>query len=472
MTTVLNTSELTKIHTLLSGDGGTKESLSKKERSSYLAKKSASRAQKWPNTLENSRAQKLRARQKRLDEIERKARELDLEEAKYRRQEREAKIKRAKEMIYNQKDNVKEFNSIKLLSEVNAERRKQIQIKKKIKADAAQQDMMYHKMQTQIVKRMEAREKQDMEDRFKRAKQFAKAQKQQLAAHRRRQEKSRQEEAEEGRRNLALAKKVVQEAEEARVKKIELIKRKNIAKVLENKRLIEMRKELKLKELEELKKIEEFATKKEKQLAERKRVQEEKFRKKQEIRQKMIDDQTRRLEEILKAEKDLISLQVTERRKKEDEDEKMKEDKRNKLMADIHTSRQQQLRAKHQRREEELKHDKILAKHSRQRVKEIVEIEKQERMAVFKKNKEHQEFLLSQQKEKRARQIAGLRKQLKEDRLRFKKMNDDEVGLEKHIAGLRKSMKDRGCDMRPIDIMQMKKKGKTPFVEASWPGPL
>ncbi|XP_031226395.1 coiled-coil domain-containing protein 173 isoform X1 [Mastomys coucha] len=90
----------------------------------------------WTNTYAGMKEQKLKAKQKRDEEIEAERQILDLEEEIYKQGERKKAIERAKQYQFYQTERVKNFHSGLLLSRVMKERDVQIQYKKNaVKSD-------------------------------------------------------------------------------------------------------------------------------------------------------------------------------------------------------------------------------------------------------------------------------------------------------------------------------------------------
>ncbi|XP_021050299.1 coiled-coil domain-containing protein 173 isoform X1 [Mus pahari] len=90
----------------------------------------------WTNTYAGMKEQKLKAKQKRDEEIEAERKILDLEEEIYKEGERKKAIESAKQCQFYQTERVKHFHSGLLLSRVMKERDVQIQYKKNaVKSD-------------------------------------------------------------------------------------------------------------------------------------------------------------------------------------------------------------------------------------------------------------------------------------------------------------------------------------------------
>lgn len=90
----------------------------------------------WTNTYAGMKEQKLKAKQKRDEELEAERQILDLEEEIYKQGERKKAIENAKQYQFYQTERVKHFHSGLLLSKVMKERDVQIQYKKNaVKSD-------------------------------------------------------------------------------------------------------------------------------------------------------------------------------------------------------------------------------------------------------------------------------------------------------------------------------------------------
>ncbi|GAB5371908.1 hypothetical protein AAMO2058_001620300 [Amorphochlora amoebiformis] len=235
---------------------------------------------------------------------------------------------------------------------------------------------------------------------------------------------------------------------------------------------------LRERELEEEKKIEMYAKMKEDRLARRKREQEERFRKKQAIRQRMIDDQAEELKKIKAAETKLLMLQANDFQEKRDIELKKQKAKRERMQREIHESRQSQLRAKAKEREEQKVLDTEIALRARERVEEVMELERQERAARMRAQREMGAVWKKQMKEKYDKTVADVRREYNEHLERNKKREAEDVELRKHLAQLRIDMKEKDLNMLPIDKLDSQLSGSRKSRRvchdggSTWSGPL
>eukprot|EP00051_Salpingoeca_urceolata_P034342 m.24694 g.24694 ORF g.24694 m.24694 type:complete len:518 (+) comp7571_c0_seq1:374-1927(+) len=118
----------------------------------------------WQNTIAGQRQRRLAAREKRLAEEEARRVELDAEEDRYRQEQRQAVVDRAKQIQYSQDDRVKGFQTALLEAEVLAERKAQA-AKLNRRADVIKQHeemlLQYQKEDLSAAEEAEARKKAD-----------------------------------------------------------------------------------------------------------------------------------------------------------------------------------------------------------------------------------------------------------------------------------------------------------------------
>lgn len=118
----------------------------------------------WTNTYAGMREQKLKAKQKRDEELEAERQILDLEEEIYKQGERKKAIENAKQYQFYQTERVKRFHSGLLLSRVMKERDVQIQYKKNaVKSDKKWEEQVKLNDQKAVKEDKEKVEKQRRE---------------------------------------------------------------------------------------------------------------------------------------------------------------------------------------------------------------------------------------------------------------------------------------------------------------------
>jgi len=308
----------------------------------------------WPNTLENLRKKKEDDKAKKLRDEEIRRREIDLKEAAFQDQQRRGAIERANEMLYQQLDQVKSFNSKMMLADVLEERDAQLKMNQRRK---------------EILKGIDQ--------------EFVEIEKAQMTAY---DEKERIKEEEFKQKKLHTANVIKDQWHESQLKKQrqaqealvegELIKRQAIEnlekdyqkELLRKQKAVDMQREFvemnekvkkdkdlkKLKDAEEEKKIKDYAEQKERTANLMKQREEDRFNAKQEMRRKMIDKQYEILSNIKNMEEQRLERQVAEAEQKEKEKFEEKERKIKEARDNIEKSRL----AQKAKKEAEMERDK------------------------------------------------------------------------------------------------------------------
>ncbi|XP_006972456.1 cilia- and flagella- associated protein 210 isoform X1 [Peromyscus maniculatus bairdii] len=118
----------------------------------------------WTNTYAGMKEQKLKAKQKRDEEIEAERQILDLEEEIYKQGERKKAIEKAKQYQFYQTERVKSFHSGLRLSKVMKERDAQIEFKKNsVKSDKKWEEQLKLNIEKALKQEQEKEEKQRRE---------------------------------------------------------------------------------------------------------------------------------------------------------------------------------------------------------------------------------------------------------------------------------------------------------------------
>ncbi|XP_035030936.2 protein CFAP210 [Hippoglossus stenolepis] len=133
--TVLTKAEWKRVQNEVNqGDRG-KESMREAENQrKALHLQSKQMVKEWPDTIANQRQKKLEAKKIREQIEEEKRKQMDIEEAEYKDQQRKEAVEKAKTQLYYQTDQVKGLHSALLMTEVLKEREAQIELKKRIKS--------------------------------------------------------------------------------------------------------------------------------------------------------------------------------------------------------------------------------------------------------------------------------------------------------------------------------------------------
>ncbi|XP_054643643.1 cilia- and flagella- associated protein 210 [Dunckerocampus dactyliophorus] len=145
--TILSKADWLRIQGKIKGVDKEKESMMEAMRQrELLQQKSKEMAKLWPNTLACQRQKKLEAKKIRDQMEEDKRNRIDMEEAKYREEQRKEAIEKAKRQLYYQTERVKGLHRALLLTEVLKEREAQMELKQRRKSASKELDKEYVEM--------------------------------------------------------------------------------------------------------------------------------------------------------------------------------------------------------------------------------------------------------------------------------------------------------------------------------------
>ncbi|XP_062258304.1 cilia- and flagella- associated protein 210-like [Platichthys flesus] len=96
----------------------------------------------WPDTITNQRKKKMEAKKIREQIMEEKRKQLDIEEAEYKDQQRKDIVVKAKTQVFNHTNRVQGLHSALLLTEVLKERAAQIELKKRRASKDVEKEFM------------------------------------------------------------------------------------------------------------------------------------------------------------------------------------------------------------------------------------------------------------------------------------------------------------------------------------------
>jgi len=233
-------------------------------------------------------------------------------------------------------------------------------------------------MEKQNYRKMLEREMKEKETKEELSRLAARAQKEQLAEYKEKKFREIEDQMLEGE---LLRRKAIEDLEAER--KAERKRRGMAVQALAetqkaNEYLKQIKAEDSLRMQREEEKVQEYAARKEKLLELRKQKEDQVFQQKQDARNKMIDDQAKRLAEMNSNEEERIEMQV---KKKEQDDENKrlaKEEAHRRWMNDIQNSRVQQVARKTAEREREKHEDAETAKFLQEWCKVLDKQEQQE----------------------------------------------------------------------------------------------
>mmetsp|Transcript_2917 Transcript_2917/g.3074 ORF Transcript_2917/g.3074 Transcript_2917/m.3074 type:complete len:475 (-) Transcript_2917:209-1633(-) len=322
---VINRSELQRIRENLEP---APERGNKAERRAELKKKSNDRLQNWPNTLEALRKKKESFLKDRESREEAARREIDLQEAEYRKNMRLESIKRANQLLYEQTDKMKMLRSQQLYSDVLQVRSEQVLEKDIRKKALIEKEKAYHEDLLVQIQDGEERDAQKAIEEQNKINAISKTREQQLQEARKRREAEKLAERE-------LGEILAHNAQEAIIEDFKLQEeadRKSKMRAAEmidaNEKLLDMRYEQRQKELNDEKEREREIKLTEDRNYARKALEKRRFDKAQKTRQRMIDAAVVNLTEQFQKENTRLLKQEIELKDKTDREWKEKEQKR------------------------------------------------------------------------------------------------------------------------------------------------
>ena len=331
-----------------------------------------------------------------------------------------------------------------------AEREKQVELKSRIQEVEKKWEEQFEVMEKEAMKKMEEREIREKEARDRVAKEIAEVQTSQLNEVKERYLAQLNADLEEGKRIAARAAEALEEEAVLRRKKVEL-GRLNALKVKEaNEKL----KEIRLKKLEEVaredQKLLEYAQAK-MDLKQRQIAQQQKIEGlKQERRQRMIDEGTRRLQQMHKDNNERIEAQVAEARAAEDEKERIKAEKRALFEKQVRESRDSQMAFVKKQKELEYQRDVEFSKRWKEHNR-ITDLAEQEEMEAERRAaKEHQQVLILQAQEKREKTLDVRRQEIFEARALDTQAQDEEDDFKQYAAKRIDLFKSKGLNVYPL----------------------
>eukprot|EP01083_Nonionella_stella_P078908 216214_1 len=392
---VISEFELAKIKNSLIQEAESRSLAAERDKRRKL---SEDRVQNWGNTLEAARRKDEEELMKRRDEYEKNQKILDDKEEELRAKHRKDIIERANQLLYQESDRVKSFNSKILLSDILLEREAQIRLKHLRERQAKVRDDKFNKIQEAVRKEAEQKDRNKEVKRHEDNRKIARDQQEQLELFRKRFHRlqlvrpSMNEQEHEG----DLLKK---QAAEDRQKEIDdLLKsqqravRSQMEQAEWNERLHKMKCEEQERVNKEDEEIRKYAVQKEKSIAARKKRQEEAFREKQKIRQKLVDTQVAYLTKLKKSEDTRIAKQVKEQQQKVDDENFKKAEMRRKTVRDIDKCRKEQLDRKRKEYDFLITEGKKMQQDLRDKIRQSAENGKKKKAEQLQNEEDIQQF--------------------------------------------------------------------------------
>jgi len=340
--TVLSRSELERMRSYTRPDAPT----ATETRRLRLKALSDDKVKNWPNTLEAMRKKKENWKQERMAEEETARREIDRQEAALQKTKREAAISRAKTIMYEQTDKVKNLRSQQMYSDVLYEREEQIKERAVMESWEKEKEEAYHADVVRQIAEGELRETQEAAARKLKATVIARSQKSQLNEYRENYLARLRTEKRDGELIQDKAKRDMEEDERVAEEKLLKAKLEMREMQLANQKLKKLKFAQQLKEQDEETRRKRDLERKEYLVVERQRMEKARFDARQATKQKLIDKASEELRNRIDTQDKRLEDQVEAMRKKENDLEELKQRNITQQKAAIDISRQQQLEAR------------------------------------------------------------------------------------------------------------------------------
>ncbi|EAR95127.2 hypothetical protein TTHERM_00643530 (macronuclear) [Tetrahymena thermophila SB210] len=411
---------------------------------------SKQRVKNWPNTIQAIRKKKDETRFEKFKKDEEERRRVDEEEARYQANVKKEIIEKANKQIYEGNDRVKAFQSKLLLVDTLQEREGQIELKKQVQEMEKMREEIHLENMKENIRKLEEeeqRKKEELEEKKRHAQKILREQHEEMKV---KYIKRLQDEKIEGeiikQRALEAIAKEKEEERARREKAIQIqIDTKKGNEVLQT-----IRAELKEKEKLEDEKIKQYAEKKEK-ITEMRRLREEmRFKEKQEQRQKLIDEQIKRLAAIKNEEESRINKQIIEAQMKADEAEKKKREAIAAQKKRFDESIQLTLKRKEQQVVEQKMEDQAYQQYWQKKNVQIQQREHQEKREAFNRAKDLQDFHKVQANEKqKLREEAFLNEMDEAEKIKQRLENDDK-NFNSWAERMIREWNSDGKDIKPL----------------------
>jgi len=456
--TVLSAGELRSLtQVAYSQPGQRNEQRSKRE---TLKKRSDGRAAQWDNTLDAQRKNKIKARQQRAERTEAAQKLLDEQEQVLADRKRRACIEKANNILFQQQDNTKEFQSALHYSKVLQERGGQIEHHRaKLRHEEMVEQMWDAQSQEQMNMAVRREEKEELARRAK-SKQVATQQLQQLRVHQEGLARAKQRSIAEGRKIKEAALEDIREAERVEAGKRAQLKRNNAEYVranIEQQKLRALRAQAEKREEE---KIQEYA--KEKEMLEQKRREYEKAKadKKASDAERMRAKQAAHLMALKRAEEERLDQEQAAREAQGNQRVEAENLWQEQQRENIRASRENQIRIKADEQERTAYVDAIMAQEWKRRAETMKQIAIDEDRREFAKNLKHAKFLKSQSAEMRVNKRLDKIRDLEAARLHKDRQKEGDRVYEQYAQENIEMFAAQGRSVIPMKLTLRKQKAR------------
>ena len=379
-------------------------------------------------------------------------RKIDEIEKEFALNEKKTINDRAKKIIFQNLDDIKNFRGKMLLSDCMNERKYQQEIKRLQKATNDMIEEKYLEQSLENLEKYDAKEKAKNDLLKKKKNEQVKIINEQMAEAKIKRLKEFQEKEIEGfmaRQDYLDGVKedeIKAEQEKQRKNKLrdEFIQGNEEAKLRKKKRM--------LKEIEDEKKREEFRLEKDRLEEVKKKKAEEILKRQQNERQKMIDRQYEYLLGLQKKEEKILEKQKKEEDEKRELEDKIKKEKLEKMKKEMEDDRKEQMAQKMKIKNQKKIDDNNFLDSWKVRMKQLERDEKEEKQNKFQRNKEIQNYQLNQMKDKKNKEIIRKEKEKDINETTAKMLKKEKDEYMEYVLGWVEIYRQQGKDITPLMI--------------------
>ena len=425
-----------------------------------LKKLSLAKSKNWADSLEMKKKNEFELAKKRFLQDEERRRRIDEEEKKYLDTQNDLIVQRARNLLFDEQDPVKSFNSKLLYCDTLKERdyQKEITNRKKQINDIIEKQFFENKKKKidDYDKKIEMRKKMEEDKRKERMK----IMRDQLQESKIRIIQDYQEKLVEGQLMKLNMQKALEE--EKRNNELKEKQKKEMQKEYfdANERLKKAKEEKRQKEIEEEKKIEEFAIKKQQRDDLRKKVEGQKLKQKIDNHQKMIDVQFNELMRLQKEKADALNKSIEDNCKAKDqkgeEEEKKNLEKRNKILGEIKQQMLNSIREKEEKRLREKQEDLNYIDDFKKKLALLEESERNEMLDKKQRERDLAEYRRLQTEEKRRLAIRDFEQMNEDTYKQLKRLEMEDDDFIKYAEYWISEYKKQGKNITPL-LLELKR---------------
>lgn len=367
-----------------------------------LKRMSEERVSRWKDTLASKRKAKLDWKQEKSEKEEERRKALDMEEAALRQKFREATIRRANRLLYEENDKVKVLRSQQLYTDVISHREDQIEEKRLQETGEKEDEKKWHQDTLARIRHAELRENKQQEASKVKAREIARTLKMQKDDVERRKAlhvEQQKEEEEAIIKNIALDDMAAEQ--KVFLEKLENRKRAKVEMEKVQNELIASRDEAHQREKQEVKKREDALLQMNNFAKARAALEKKQFDRRQETRKLLSDRASKELE--LRSIRELELFAKEQRQQDERAKARNELEIRSKKELDelVDQSRREQIRLKQEQAEADKRQSMLLSEQFRRMTVEQQKQELEEEQLKRRRNLEIRRFQEQQCEEKR-----------------------------------------------------------------------